>query len=90
MYDKAFAYFTGGMNPSRLLSKQAIQLYNNRSMPQDDTYNGVMVLPDMPEPRIFHAATCLDASKQNSDGRRLHITQMIVVGGLDTLNVDMG
>ena len=90
VYDRAFAYFTGGMDPSRILSKQAIQLYNNQSMPQDDTYNGVMVHPEMPEPRIFHAATCLDASKQTNDGKRSHITQMIIVGGLATLNVDMG
>ena len=62
VYDKAFAYFTGGMNPSRILSKQAIQLYHNQSMQQDDTYKGVMVHPEMPEPRTFHAAICLDAS----------------------------
>ena len=58
-------------------------------MPEDDAYDGVIVHPEMPEPRIFNAATCLDASKQSNDGRK-HITQMVVVGGLATLNVDMG
>ena len=75
------------MDSDGILTRRAVQLYSKLSNSNDEDYttqfDGVQILPEMPEPRCYHGAVCLDRSESAQDGQLQHMSCVVVAGGFN-------